>query len=165
MTLAGESLASAGHFFVRTIIATTSKSKQPQVLSSVPDPRWPHILRSSAHLPHRTHQLQSWQPMANLIITNSPNQQFSICPTCASLPVISPLQLITRLSNSNGRQTVGDGAYPVDTPPRIVAVCHRHGHDDLYYYSTTFSGGPEVTSISFHGRSKEFSSLLLQWRF
>ncbi|KAF9648564.1 hypothetical protein BDM02DRAFT_3096198 [Thelephora ganbajun] len=62
--------------------------------------------------------------MSNLILTNSPSQQFSICP-------------------ANGRQTVGDGAYPVDITPRVVAVCHRHGHDDLYYYSTTFSGGPE----------------------
>ena len=58
---------------------------------------------------------------------------------------------LIRPFNSNGRQTVGDGAYPVDTTPRIVAVCHRHGHEDLYYYSTTFSGGPEVKLGHFCG--------------
>jgi len=59
-----------------------------------------------------------------LIITDSPNQGFSICP-------------------ANGRQTVGDGAYPTDATPRLVAICHRPGQGDLYYWSTTFSGGPE----------------------
>ena len=68
-------------------------------------------------------------------------------------PVIVSRQLLIRSSNSNGRQTVGDGAYPVDNSPRIVAVCHRHGHDDLYYYSTTFSGGPEVKLEYFRNES------------
>jgi hypothetical protein len=45
---------------------------------------------------------------------------------------------------SNGRQTVGDGAFSTDVSPRVVAVCHMQGNSDLYYYSTTFSGGPEV---------------------
>lgn len=73
-------------------------------------------------------------------------------------------RVLIRPFNSNGRQTVGDGAYPVDTTPRIVAVCHRHGHDDLYYYSTTFSGGPEVTLGFFCGTVQDISHLPLQWR-
>jgi hypothetical protein len=45
------------------------------------------------------------------------------------------------LYRSNGRQTVGDGAPLLDT---VLAVCHVQGADDIYYYSTTFSGGPGV---------------------
>ncbi|KIM91905.1 hypothetical protein PILCRDRAFT_57220, partial [Piloderma croceum F 1598] len=44
---------------------------------------------------------------------------------------------------SNGRQTVGDGAFFTDVPS-VLAVCHLEGNDDMYYYSTTFSGGPGV---------------------
>ncbi|KAI0051218.1 hypothetical protein FA95DRAFT_1485899 [Auriscalpium vulgare] len=44
---------------------------------------------------------------------------------------------------ANGRQTVGDGAcYSDDLPSSVIAVCHLQGADDIYYYSTTFSGGP-----------------------
>ena len=45
---------------------------------------------------------------------------------------------------SNGRQTVGDGALIFDNEPSVLAVCHLQGTDDMYYYSTTFSGGPGV---------------------
>ncbi|RDB16983.1 Ornithine decarboxylase antizyme [Hypsizygus marmoreus] len=47
------------------------------------------------------------------------------------------------LGPTNGRQTVGDGAsLPFDTEASVLAVCHLQGTDDMYYYSTTFSGGP-----------------------
>ncbi|KAG6820997.1 hypothetical protein H0H93_008626 [Arthromyces matolae] len=47
------------------------------------------------------------------------------------------------LGPTNGRQTVGDGAsLPFDTDASVLAVCHLQGTDDMYYYSTTFSGGP-----------------------
>ncbi|KAJ6609824.1 hypothetical protein B0H10DRAFT_2166218 [Mycena sp. CBHHK59/15] len=50
------------------------------------------------------------------------------------------------LGPTNGRQTVGDGAaLYLDTEPTVLAVCHLQGTDDMYYYSTTFSGGPEVS--------------------
>ena len=45
---------------------------------------------------------------------------------------------------SNGRQTVGDGAFTFDNEPSVLAVCHLQGTEDMYYYSTTFSGGPGV---------------------
>ncbi|THH00154.1 hypothetical protein EW026_g2340 [Hermanssonia centrifuga] len=43
---------------------------------------------------------------------------------------------------SNGRQTVGDGAFSADMTPSVLAVCHMQGTDSMYYYSTAFSGGP-----------------------
>ncbi|KAF7376065.1 Ornithine decarboxylase antizyme [Mycena sanguinolenta] len=44
---------------------------------------------------------------------------------------------------TNGRQTVGDGACSFDAAaPSVLAVAHLQGTDDMYYYSTTFSGGP-----------------------
>ncbi|KAI0268666.1 ornithine decarboxylase antizyme-domain-containing protein [Gloeopeniophorella convolvens] len=43
---------------------------------------------------------------------------------------------------TNGRQTVGDGAFSADVAPSVLAVCQVQGADDMYYYSTTFSGGP-----------------------
>ncbi|KAJ7925209.1 ornithine decarboxylase antizyme-domain-containing protein [Mycena leptocephala] len=47
------------------------------------------------------------------------------------------------LGPTNGRQTVGDGAaFSLDNEPSVLAVCHLQGTDDMYYYSTTFSGGP-----------------------
>ncbi len=55
------------------------------------------------------------------------------------------LLLITHTSCSNARQSVGDGAVSVDTSvPSVLAVCHLEGNNDVYYYSTTFSGGPGV---------------------
>ena len=48
---------------------------------------------------------------------------------------------------SNGRQAVGDGAFYVDAAPSVLAVCHVQGTDNMYYYSTTFSGGPGVCTF------------------
>ncbi|KDQ53528.1 hypothetical protein JAAARDRAFT_136971 [Jaapia argillacea MUCL 33604] len=76
--------------------------------------------------------------MSNITMLNSPNQQFSLCPTYVSLR--------PSYSFSNGRQAVGDGALSFDATPSVLAVCHMQGTDDLYYYSTTFSGGPGVRS-------------------
>ncbi|KAL1695409.1 ornithine decarboxylase antizyme-domain-containing protein [Schizophyllum commune] len=59
-------------------------------------------------------------------MSNLSNYQSSLCPT-------------------NGRQIVGDGAsLPYGADPSVLAVCHMQGSDDMYYYSTTFSGGPGV---------------------
>ncbi|KAJ4494105.1 ornithine decarboxylase antizyme-domain-containing protein [Lentinula edodes] len=69
--------------------------------------------------------------------SNLSNQRFSLCPT-------SHFSLYL-LNYSNGRQTVGDGAVTLDTPS-VLAVCQMQGTDDMYYYSTTFSGGPGVRS-------------------
>ncbi|KAJ3853034.1 ornithine decarboxylase antizyme-domain-containing protein [Lentinula lateritia] len=69
--------------------------------------------------------------------SNLSNQRFSLCPT-------SHFTLYL-LNYSNGRQTVGDGAVTIDTPS-VLAVCQMQGTDDMYYYSTTFSGGPGVRS-------------------
>ncbi|KAL5523794.1 hypothetical protein ACEPAG_7967 [Sanghuangporus baumii] len=61
--------------------------------------------------------------MSNLIHNFTNQQQFSICP-------------------ANGRQAVGDGAYSVDAVNSdVLAVCQVQGSNDIYYYSTTFSGG------------------------
>ncbi|KAI9068059.1 hypothetical protein FKP32DRAFT_1562529 [Trametes sanguinea] len=65
--------------------------------------------------------------MSNLNFTNMSKQQSSICPT-------------------NGRQTVGDGAFTTDMTPSVIAVCHMEGTNSMYYYSTTFSGGPGVST-------------------
>ncbi|KAI5890751.1 uncharacterized protein SCHCODRAFT_02506992 [Schizophyllum commune H4-8] len=60
-------------------------------------------------------------------MSNLSNYQSSLCPT-------------------NGRQIVGDGAsLPFGADPSVLAVCHMQGSDDMYYYSTTFSGGPGVS--------------------
>ncbi|KAF9051030.1 hypothetical protein BDZ89DRAFT_1005605 [Hymenopellis radicata] len=56
------------------------------------------------------------------------------------------------LCPTNGRQTVGDGAsLSLDTAPSVLAVCQMQGTDDMYYYSTTFSGGPGVCIFFLHG--------------
>ncbi|KAH9485354.1 hypothetical protein JR316_0002262 [Psilocybe cubensis] len=62
-------------------------------------------------------------------MTNISNQKSSLCPT-------------------NGRQTVGDGAFSFDNEPSVLAVCHLQGNQDMYYYSTTFSGGPGHTAVN-----------------
>lgn len=55
------------------------------------------------------------------------------------------LTVVFTLSFSNARQSVGDGAASFDTSvPDVLAVCQLEGNDDMYYYSTTFSGGPGV---------------------
>ncbi|KAL6300595.1 ornithine decarboxylase antizyme-domain-containing protein [Sparassis latifolia] len=51
-------------------------------------------------------------------IMNYSKHQSSICPT-------------------NGRQTVGDGAFSFDMTPSVLAVCQMQGTDEMYYYSTT----------------------------
>ncbi|KAI0690186.1 hypothetical protein C8T65DRAFT_588112 [Cerioporus squamosus] len=66
--------------------------------------------------------------MSNSNFTNMSKQQSSICPT-------------------NGRQTVGDGAFTTDKTPSVIAVCRMEGTDSMYYYSTTFSGGPGVSAF------------------
>ncbi|PCH43883.1 hypothetical protein WOLCODRAFT_90574 [Wolfiporia cocos MD-104 SS10] len=63
--------------------------------------------------------------MSNINMINSLKQQSSIRPT-------------------NGRQTVGDGAFYTDMTPSVLAVCHMQGNNSMYYYSTAFSGGPGV---------------------
>lgn len=59
-------------------------------------------------------------------------------------PSLSYGLLIPNTFDSNGRQTVGDGAFSTDATPSVLAVCHVQGNDNMYYYSTTFSGGPGV---------------------
>ncbi|KAH6910420.1 ornithine decarboxylase antizyme-domain-containing protein [Coprinopsis sp. MPI-PUGE-AT-0042] len=59
-------------------------------------------------------------------MSNFINPQSSLCP-------------------ANGRQAVGDGATSFDNGSDVLAVCHLQGMNDVYYYSTTFSGGPGVT--------------------
>ncbi|KAG6375407.1 ornithine decarboxylase antizyme-domain-containing protein [Boletus reticuloceps] len=66
--------------------------------------------------------------MSHPSISNYTKQQFSLCPT-------------------NGRLAVGDGAFTCDNTPSVLAVCHIQGTDDMYYYSTTFSGGPGVRPL------------------
>lgn len=62
-----------------------------------------------------------------------------------------PFRLVCLLnvSSSNGRQAVGDGAKVFDHDSSVMAVCQVQGNDDMYYYSTTFSGGPGVSGIDF----------------
>lgn len=64
------------------------------------------------------------------------------CFTFADAPALR-LSLDFR-KHSNGRQAVGDGAFYTDATPDVLAVCHMQGTNDMYYYSTTFSGGPGV---------------------
>ncbi|EMD37602.1 hypothetical protein CERSUDRAFT_114250 [Gelatoporia subvermispora B] len=52
--------------------------------------------------------------MSNSTMINCSNQQSSICPT---------------------------GAFSTDMTPSVIAVAHMEGNN-MYYYSTTFSGGP-----------------------
>lgn len=56
--------------------------------------------------------------------------------------------LTSHVYRSNGRQTVGDGAFITDMTPSVIAVCHMEGTDSMYYYSTTFSGGPGVSTFA-----------------
>ncbi|KAF9227305.1 hypothetical protein BS17DRAFT_747693 [Gyrodon lividus] len=76
--------------------------------------------------------------MSHSSISNFMQQQFSLCPTF----------IFHRLRPfSNGRQAVGDGAFTCDNTPSVLAVCHLQGAEDMYYYSTTFSGGPGVLAL------------------
>ncbi|KAI9456618.1 ornithine decarboxylase antizyme-domain-containing protein [Russula earlei] len=55
---------------------------------------------------------------------------------------LNPNKPISSPCPTNGRQTVGDGAFSVDAAPSVLAICQVQGGDNMYYYSTTFSGGP-----------------------
>jgi len=47
---------------------------------------------------------------------------------------------------SNGLKIVDDGAnFSRNSDASVLAVCQVEGADDMYYYSTTFSGGPGVS--------------------
>ncbi|KAL1744659.1 ornithine decarboxylase antizyme-domain-containing protein [Schizophyllum fasciatum] len=73
-------------------------------------------------------------------MSNLSNYQSSLCPT-------------------NGRQIVGDGAsLPYSADPSVLAVCHMQGSDDMYYYSTTFSGGPGRNALPTEGSSASDTS-------
>lgn len=88
--------------------------------------------------------------MSNPTYLNLSKPISSPCPTYVLVPpLISIYQLIVfTYLKSNGRQTVGDGAFYVDASPNVLAVCHLQGADDMYYYSTTFSGGPGVRTFT-----------------
>ena len=61
--------------------------------------------------------------------------------------------VLTVSLHSNGRQTVGDGAFTTDMTPSVIAVCRMEGTNSMYYYSTTFSGGPGVSRLLAIARS------------
>lgn len=99
----------------------------------------------------------SWHLMSNFTMINQTKQTSSICPAYVLFPTHFPtLQCSKRLLLcSNGRQTVGDGAFSTDMTPSVMAVCHIQGNDSMYYYSTTFSGGSGVSdsrldALAFH---------------
>ncbi|KAF9478632.1 hypothetical protein BDN70DRAFT_808485 [Pholiota conissans] len=79
-------------------------------------------------------------------MSNISNQKSSLCPAYVLLLTF------------NGRQTVGDGAFTFDNEPSVLAVCHLQGTEDMYYYSTTFSGGPGQNALQTEGRSPASSS-------
>ncbi|KAF9531589.1 ornithine decarboxylase antizyme-domain-containing protein [Crepidotus variabilis] len=85
--------------------------------------------------------------MISNTFSNIPNSKSSLCPTYVFFWTLFLSSEIWNLSTfrSNGRQTVGDGALTFDNEPSVLAVCHLQGTDDMYYYSTTFSGGPGVS--------------------
>lgn len=96
------------------------------------------------HLPPRT----SWHSMSNSNYTNISNQKSSICPAYVVFRLDPHFAFVHRLRfplSSNGRQTVGDGAFFTDMTPSVIAVCQLQGDSSMYYYSTTFSGGPGVS--------------------
>lgn len=105
----------------------------------------------------------SWQNMSNSTMSNFMKQQSSPCPTYVFVHR-STYSSTNHCWCSNGnRQAVGDGAFSTDMTPNVLAVCHVQGADDLYYYSTTFSGGPGV-SRPFHFIRLSFL-IIHQWRF
>src|ERR1700722_2065806 len=87
--------------------------------------------------------LTSWQ-MSLSTMSNISKQKSSPCPALVVISLhFSSCHRYSLAFFSNGRQTVGDGAFSSDIPS--VLVCHIQGTDDMYYYSTTFSGGPGVS--------------------
>ena len=83
--------------------------------------------------------------MSNFTMLNQSKQSSSICPTFVAISPSENIAKLTYVLYSNGRQTVGDGAFSSDMIPSVLAVCHIQGDDSMYYYSTTFSGGPGVS--------------------
>ena len=70
------------------------------------------------------------------------SQKYSPSPTYVNhMPYVHAL---TTIFLSNGRHTVGDGAAIFDNDANVLAVCQLQGANNLYYYSTTFSGGSRV---------------------
>ncbi|KZW00282.1 hypothetical protein EXIGLDRAFT_639696 [Exidia glandulosa HHB12029] len=55
---------------------------------------------------------------------------------------------LSSLGPTNGARTVGDGAFSHDADPSVLAVCRAQGFENLYYYSTTFSGGAQPVRYS-----------------
>lgn len=95
--------------------------------------------------------------MSNFTMLNQSKQSSSICPTFVAISPSENILKLTYDAYSNGRQTVGDGAFSSDMIPSVLAVCHVQGADSMYYYSTTFSGGPGVSAQS--ASSLRFASL------
>lgn len=104
-----------------------------------------HVSVSVAHFYHPSPQSR-WKNMSQPSISNCTQQQFSLCPTFVHFLAAYLFPLIF-FSFSNGRHAVGDGAFTSDNTPRVLAVCHMQGTNDMYYYSTTFSGGPGVCPV------------------
>ncbi|KAH7888648.1 ornithine decarboxylase antizyme-domain-containing protein [Phlebopus sp. FC_14] len=84
--------------------------------------------------------------MSNSTTSNIMKQRFSIRPASVPFFLIAVYLFTDMIRISNGRQAVGDGAFTTDITPSVLAVCQMQGTDDMYYYSTTFSGGPGVRS-------------------
>ncbi|KAH8107864.1 ornithine decarboxylase antizyme-domain-containing protein [Cristinia sonorae] len=55
----------------------------------------------------------------------------------SNFTMINPIKQQSSIRPTNGRQTVGDGAFSSDMTPSVLAVCHMQGTDSMYYYSTT----------------------------
>lgn len=91
-------------------------------------------------------------------MSNFTNQQSSLRPTYV---FYETYVLILTACCSNARQSVGDGADSTDVAPSLLAVCHLEGNDDMYYYSTTFSGGPGVCLFLSASRTNSSRAALL----
>ncbi|KAF8973319.1 ornithine decarboxylase antizyme-domain-containing protein [Flammula alnicola] len=72
-------------------------------------------------------------------MSNISNQKSSLCPAYVLL-IFAWLMHSSHVHFSNG--------------PSVLAVCHLQGTEDMYYYSTTFSGGPGVCkTLCYRGSS------------
>ncbi len=83
-------------------------------------------------------------------MSNLSSQKSSLCPTYALIRYLINQQILPAFSN--GRQAVGDGAAIFDNDSNVLAICQLQGAGNLYYYSTTFSGGPGVRPSEFTTR-------------
>lgn len=122
--------------------AARQQAKYSPFLPAIPNDT--HISLSVAPFYHTSPQSRR-NNMSQPSISNCTQQQFSLCPTfvCSRLSYTN----LSLFLISNGRRAVGDGAFTSDNTPSVLAVCHMQGTDDMYYYSTTFSGGPGVRPI------------------